>query len=96
MPNLNEAVGLYLGYGISPYPREDASCLAERFGPQEGALLSRQVGELLKELGEVEVDWDQHSLVTGSESAVEQFLAKHPDLTPSAKVLEWAYSWWWR
>jgi hypothetical protein len=63
------------------------------FGEQESICLVAKVDKLLDELFAVNVDWNQHTLVSGTEFAVAEFREKHPEVNElGAVALGWAYS----
>lgn len=94
---LNDAVQLYVGVGVSPFPKEDESRIVEHFGAEAAQSLLSGVRTIIAELQEIQPDWDNHTLVSGSQWAVEQVAGKHPELNGESKsALEWLYSWWWK
>ena len=97
MTLINEAVPLYLGYELDPFPKEDASRLVSKFGVERGNELESQVKMLLNELIKLKPDWNAHTLVTASRWAVAELRQVHPELdNRSIAALEWVYSWWWK
>jgi hypothetical protein len=94
---INEAVPLYVGYGITSFPNEDASRLAAQFGPELGRQLESEVKSLLDELDQLKPDWNTHSLLSAAKWAGEELKSKHPDLDSKAiDAFEWIFSWWWK
>lgn len=97
MTQLNTAIPLYVGYGVSSFPKEDATRLVGPFGPELGAQLAAQISKLLAELDGIKPDWSKHDLVTASKWAVAELKRSHPELDEKATAaLEWIYSWWWK
>ena len=94
--DISIAVSLYLGYGLTSFPKEDASRLVPRFG-SNASRLETQVRALLTELDSVRPDWNAHSLASGSQWAVAQLRSAHPELEDDAvNALVWTYAWWWK
>ncbi len=97
MSRMSEALALYVGKGISPYPKEDASRLASVYAPDDARDLQGQVDQLLRELEKIKPDWSAHTLASGAQWAVDQLKRTHPEIDRDAgKTLEWACAWWWR
>lgn len=97
MDALNRAIVLYIGRGMSPYPKEDESRVVDHFGASQGSTLAAQVRKILEELQRMQPNWDQHDLVGASKWAVSQLKLKHEGLDDAAvAALEWIYSWWWK
>lgn len=97
MTQLNSAIPLYVGYGVSSFPNEDAVRLIAPFGPELGAQLAAQISKLLAELDGIKPDWSKHDLVSASKWAVAELKRTYPDLDDKATAaLEWIYSWWWK
>jgi hypothetical protein len=97
METLNEAIPLYIGVGVSPYPKEDEARLFERFGDDAGRAVLEAVRAIISELQTIEPDWEKQTLVSGSKWAVEKLRSNYDDLDDkSGSALEWLYSWWWK
>lgn len=97
MDTLNEAIPLYIGVGVSSYPKEDDARVLERFGSEAGHAILERVQTIVAELQSIETDWEKHTLVSGSKWAVEKLRSKHDDINDeSGSALEWIYSWWWK
>jgi hypothetical protein len=95
--NLNIAIPLFVGYGVTTYPQEDGSRLTARFGNEVGLQLEAKVNLLLKEFDALRPDWNVHSLQSGTKWAVGELKRKHPELDSEAlAALEWVFSWWWK
>ena len=97
-PNtLSAALPLYVGYGLTGFPKEDGSRLVEVFGPELGSQLETEIKQLLVELDQLKPDWDAHTLVSASKWASASLRHKYPGLDQTAVAsLEWVFSWWWR
>jgi len=94
---INEAVPVFVGYGITVFPKLDGNRLTAKFGPEISIDLERQVKSLLDELKKLQPDWTSHTLVSASKWAVSELRRVHPELDDrAASALEWVYSWWWK
>jgi hypothetical protein len=94
---INEAIPLYVGVGYSLYPVEDDGRVFERYGSELGKMILVEVKALIAQLNAIEADWENHSLLTGSQWAVDKLVANHKDLDDEAiSALKWIYSWWFR
>jgi hypothetical protein len=94
---LNAAIPIYIGYGITSYPKPDGSRLAAAFGSDLGRQLEAEVKLLLHELGQLKPDWNSQTLENATKWASGEFKRKHPDLDSQAlAALEWIYSWGWK
>lgn len=94
---VNEGIPLYLGYGVTSYPKEDASRLVQKYGTKVALEIEKEVQSLLTELEQLQPDWNKHTLVSGSKWAVAELRRIHPELDDhAADALEWVYSWWWK
>jgi hypothetical protein len=83
--------------GLSPYPKEDAGRLLERFGNDRGSILAVHARDILQEMREIQPGWERHSLVSGTHWAIEQVRARYPFLSNEADVaLGWIFSFWWK
>lgn len=94
---LNQAISLYLGKGVSPYPKEDSAPVLNKFGKKRGQELVIEIEFLLGELKNIEPDWPKHSLGSGTEWAIAKLREGHPQInSKGAAALDWVYSWWWK
>lgn len=94
MDDLNEAIRLYVGWAITRYPQEEAARVAERFGAARGAVLTARVQLLLHELQAVPIDWQVHTLASGSAEAARAMKLRHPALDEAAtSAMAWSFSW---
>jgi hypothetical protein len=88
---------LYLGRGLSPYPKRDPARLTAKFGDADGLDLVAYVERVLHELYEVKPDWDAEDLKAATDRAVRGVIDKHPELSTEAiDALRWSYSWDWK
>jgi hypothetical protein len=95
--NINKALILYIGYGITSYPKEDNARLVAEFGPELAPVLEIQVKSLLEELDQIKPDWNTHTLISAAKSAADELRRRHSELNEqSSKALEWIFSWWWK
>jgi len=89
----NEAIILFIGHGINPYPQEDGSRLLNKFGPILGPGLEVKVKKLLKEVDEFKPNWNTQSLVSAGKWAVDEIQKKHPELNQDAlDAIFWTYT----
>jgi hypothetical protein len=94
---INAAVPLYIGYGITSSPKPDGSRLAAEFGSALGLQLESDVKLLLHELGQLKPDWNSQNLISATKWASGELKRKHPELDSKAiAALEWIYSWGWK
>lgn len=95
--DLNDAIQRYVGLGASPYPKEDEARVVDHYGVEAAQSLMSDILSIIADLQKIQPDWEKHTLISGSQWAVEQLSAKHPELTGKSKAaLEWLYSWWWK
>jgi len=94
---VNTALPLYVGYGITSYPKEDVSRLVSEFGSDLAAQMECEIKLLLTELDQLKPDWNTHSLISAAKWASEEIKRKHPELDSKAiTALEWCFTWWWK
>jgi len=80
--NLSHALVDYLGYELSPFPESGQRLQAPS--------LRGNVESILGELSNIEIDWQQHDLVSAGKLARLQMAAK---LSPEAlDALEWKFT----
>lgn len=97
MSNINTAISIYVGYGITPFPKENSARLAGSFDIEAARQLESQINALLSELEKLQPDWTAHTLASASKWAVTELKRSHPELDDKATdALEWIYSWWWK
>jgi hypothetical protein len=93
----SEAMILFLGRGISPYPKRDPERLTERFGNGDGFDLIRYVQSVLDEMYDVQPDWSQGDLASETDKALNRVRTNHPELSDDAlAALRWSFSWDWK
>jgi hypothetical protein len=93
----SEAIVLYLGRGMAPYPKRDPERLITRFGGSEGLDLVTYAEEVLREMYEVSPDWASEDLPAATRRAVRRVAEGHPDLSEEAlDALRWSYGWDWK
>lgn len=95
--DLNEAIPLFLGVGVSPFPIQDGSRVRARFGDALGSQLEADIQKILAELQEIKPDWNIHDLNSATEFAVGKIHLKYPELSSEAlAALDWCYSFGWK
>jgi hypothetical protein len=95
--NLNRAIVLFLGYGISSYPDNQSARLTSEFGPELAFQLEQKVSQILDDLDLLKPDWSTQSFDSACIWAKEEMHRKYPELDSSAlSSLEWAFSWGWK
>lgn len=95
--DLNRALSLLVGHGISQFPNENAARVEDAYGVEAGANLVAHARALLTELKSIQPDWATHDLVAGSKWAVSQLRKRHPAIdAEGASALEWCFSYWWK
>ena len=95
--DINEAIAIYIGYGLNSFPKEDESRLIKKYGEKNGNDLHARVRGILKELGEIQPDWNNDSLITAAEKASRFVASTHPELDETAiKAMQWIFTWWWK
>ena len=95
MDDFNNAITLYIGWKINPFPKEDEGRVLDRFGLAAGGVLVTRVRAILDELQQLQPNWNEHDLVSASKWAADQIKLKNPELDDAAiAALEWIYSWW--
>ena len=77
---LSSAVLLYLGYGYASFPKEDSSAVRARFGSD---LLGR-VEAMVREAGELEPEWEKHSLLSATDWAETEVRRRYASLNDAA------------
>jgi hypothetical protein len=93
----SEALLLYLGVGVTPYPKRDAQRLVDRFGPVESSELVAYCEGVLTEMYDVRPDWTTDDLLAATERVVAVVASGHPELSADALAgLGWSYSWDWK
>jgi hypothetical protein len=94
---LNEAIPLFLGVGVSPFPKEDGSRLESRFGKERADQIQKEIKNILVKLDGIKPDWSQHDLNQATDFALEQIKQIYPHLNKHAlNALGWAYSYGWK
>jgi hypothetical protein len=97
MASINEALPIYLGVGVSSFPKKSVARLVASFGHSEAARLAAEADALIAELSALTPDWSRHSLVSGTDWAITQLRRAHPDLDDAAaRALDWEFSYGWK
>ncbi|MEH6660809.1 MAG: hypothetical protein V7679_04085 [Parasphingorhabdus sp.] len=95
MSQLTQALSLYLESATSSWPRCNPEAVINAFGQETGEALNDEIGELLKDLGELQPNWQEHSLQSATKWAEVEILRQHPHLDREATAnLGWAFSYW--
>lgn len=95
--DLSTAIVLFLGFGSASSPRKDSARLVQEFGAAQGALYETQVLSVIDEVGDIAVDWSQHSLQSAGEMVRAEMQRRHPDLSDEAlRALAWKFTFDWR
>jgi hypothetical protein len=94
----SDALMLYLGTGISPYPKRDPERLVTKYGEKEGLDLVAYSEGVLQELYAHEPDWSVDDLEGAADRACRIIISdSHPELSCDAvAALKWSYSWDWK
>ncbi|MGQ0659400.1 hypothetical protein [Sphingosinicella sp.] len=97
MDELNKAIGLYVGWGIDPYPKEDETRVLDYFGSEKGRDLSQEVKVILTRLQNIKPDWNRHDLAGAGSWAADEVARSLNTLNEEGKAaLAWIYTWWWK
>ncbi len=94
---LNQAVVLFIGYGVNPFPRCDGEALIRAYGNPLGSDLSSTVIKLTNELNQIPFDWNQVNLVSAGGLVRAEMHSRHPELDDKAlDALTWKFTYDWR
>jgi hypothetical protein len=97
MDDVSLALVKFLGYGVEPYPKEDAARIEKEFGSERAAALEERVRPILKEFAALKPDWSRHSLVAAAEWAGQEMKRRHPELSEeSIRAMSWIFTWQWK
>lgn len=92
----SEAIVLYLGRGLSSFPKPSAARLVNRFGCRAETILA-SVEAILEELRRFEPDWSTQTLLRATDEAVRRVARAHPNLSDDAlAALRWYFSYGWK
>lgn len=90
---LSRAIVLWLGYGISAWPKRDASRLTAEFDQTTAALVLSRVRELEAEFYRSDARLTMPSLKEMGDEAARDFRRNHPELLEDAiQALAWSYT----
>jgi hypothetical protein len=93
IPQLSDAVVLYLGYVTDREPCRRAQAVIEAFGADAAALIA-SVDGLCAEAGRVPVDWRVEDLATAAHVVRGVLNHRHPELSENARsALIWDWAW---
>lgn len=97
MDDVSLALVKFLGYGIEPYPKEDAARIEKEFGAERAPALEERVRPILSEFAALKPDWSRHSLTAAAEWAGKEMKRRHPWLSEeSIKAMSWIFTWRWK
>lgn len=93
---LNEALALYFGRGITLYPHEDDARVIGRVGHVKAAYLLPVIKALVREFDEFNPDWSKETLDEAADLAVSRVARTHPELNQQGQavlknVFHWSY-----
>ena len=90
---VSEAIVLWLGFRIVPWPKRDESRVSERFGAEVANDLLPAVRELEDEFYESDARHKAADVEVMGEQASAEFRAAYPNLSDDAvAALAWAYT----
>lgn len=93
---VSEAIVIYTGRGLSPFPARSLERLPERFDPLVASDLAAEVTRLDEEFHSVEPK-NGESLEESADRATAAFAEHHPELTTAAvDALRWCYTYDWK
>ena len=93
----SRAVLLYLSVGRESYPKHAPDALGIAFGRRESEELRGYVEGLLTEMYAIPVDWQMHSLLSGTAAVEAEMRGRHPELSNEAiHALGWDFSYSWK
>jgi hypothetical protein len=93
---LSDAIVIYTGREISPFPARSAERLSEHFDDLTASDLVPEVTRLDEEFYQTEPA-EREPLNAAADRAAAAFVARHPDLTMDAvDALRWCYTYDWR
>jgi hypothetical protein len=78
-PERSDALMLFLGWDLSPYPKKDPQRLVDRYGESRGLDLLLHCERVMSELYESRPEWTTEDLVTATNRAVATVRENHPD-----------------
>src|SRR5438105_1681605 len=93
----SRAVVLYLSVGRASYPKHNPGALDSAFTPVEADELRGYVESLLTEMYALPVNWQMHSLLSGTYAVEAELRVRHPELSDDAiHALGWDFSYSWK
>ena len=91
--SLSAALRSYTGRGVSSFPRRDPEEVQRAAGSTDADQLLVEIEKLLNEMGELQPDWNSHSLGSATTWAEGEMRARHPELDGDAlATLAWSWS----
>lgn len=97
MDDVSLALVKFLGYGVEPYPKEDAARIEKEFGSERAPALEERVRPILNEFAALKPDWSRHSLAAAAEWAGKEMKRRHPWLSEEGiEAMSWIFTWRWK
>lgn len=97
MDEVSVAIVKFLGYGIEPYPRQDAARIEQEFGSERAPALEASARLIVNELAALKPDWSRHSLVAAADWAGQEMKRRYPELSQdSLQAMRWVFTWRWK
>jgi hypothetical protein len=97
MDEISLAIVKFMGYGVEPYPREDAARIEKEFGSERANSLEERLRPILSEFAALKPDWSRHSLVVAAEWAGQEMKRRYPGLSEECiKAMSWIFTWRWK
>lgn len=94
---INQAITLYLGYGVAASPRSDKAKIEDIFGQTKAALLVREISSIFDAVNQVPIDWDNTNLVSAGNMVRLKIHEQYPELDNHAlNALVWKFTFDWR
>lgn len=94
--DLGKILEVYVSWGES-HPRLDLDAAKKVIADQDKLSVINNLESIVKELGEIQPNWETRNLLENSRFAADLVYMKHPDIGNSGRAaLEWLYSWWWK
>lgn len=94
---LNLAIALYVGYGVTSFPKPNGERLIAEFGKDDAGALEAEVCKVLADVDEIQIDWSQNDLEGAISLVISELLRTHPYLDKSAlSAIRWHFSYLWK
>lgn len=93
----SDAIVLYLGGDSALHPTIRKDLLEDSFGLEDSQELIAYADAVVSEMNQVEIDWTECDLQSGTAQYKQRVRELHPELSDRAvEVLGRAFSFWWR